>query len=380
MWLLDIMIGGVRSAEAGQGKATKDRKRRSSAKTLLLAGFIITLVGFSLYSIWEDNPYDQLEGGGTFYHGNRPYGAQGLLVVVIGIAVSAGGLFLLFMPGEEKGSSLLGRRSEPGLTEELKEYLELNGYSARVVDKKGPEAIHHSTPLAANDTLSFPRLGVVKVEGHDIEYVEVIRWFPQSRGPVIRVSYHYACVMRVDVGQLAKELTATTVATSSVDPDLPDGTCWQGGWLAGILNGDGELRTQLQKAGSPFLSIYANPLENYVAILKDSPGRAESNGITVKYGKWDFPTPEDLAVCERIFQKVKESMADWKANLTVQAKGSDGMPLSSVKAHKISRTSWLATGVLLLLLFAYSSAFLSLWVGIPLTIIAAAGLIYLQMR
>jgi len=381
MWPLDIMIGGVRSAEAGQGKATKDRKRRSSAKTLLLAGFIITLVGFSLYSIWEDNPYDQLEGGGTFYHGNRPYGAQGLLAAVVCIAVSAGGLFLFFTPGKPKGSSLLGRLSEPGLVEDLKEYLELNGYSARVVDKKGPEAIHHTIPLAGNDALSFPRMGVVKVEGHDLEYVEVIRLFPRSRGPVIRVSYYYACVMRAEVGQLAGELNATTLGAAMSDLDRPPSDIvWQGGWLAGILNADGELRTLLQKAGSPGLRIFANPRDNYVAIIKHSPGTVVSTGIMVKFGKWDFPNLEDLAVYDHIFHMIKESMIDWKADVTAQARGSDGKPLSTKKVHKISTESWIANVVLLLLLFSFSSLLLSIWVGIPLTIVAAAGLLYLQLR
>ena len=371
----------MNSAEEGPGMVRKGQKRKALVIALWLAGIVMVMVGISLYSIWDDNPYDQLEGGGTFYHGNRPYGAQGLLVVVVGITISPGGLFLLFTPGKPKGSSLFGRLSEPGLVEDLKEFLELNGYSARVVDKKGPEAIHHTIPLAGNDALSFPRMGVVKVEGHDLEYVEVIRLFPRSRGPVIRVSYYYACVMRAEVGQLAGELNATTLGAAMSDLDRPPSDIvWQGGWLAGILNADGELRTLLQKAGSPGLRIFAYPRDNYVAIIKHSPGTVVSTGIMVKYGKWDFPNLEDLVVYDHIFHMIKESMTDWKADVTAQVRGSDGQLLSTKKVHKISTESWIANLVLLLLLFSFSSLLLSIWVGIPLTIVAAAGLLYLQLR
>jgi hypothetical protein len=369
---------GVRGLE-GQVKGGRSRKRMLLGIALLLVGIVLIFGGISLYNIWEDNPYDELEGGGSFYHGNRPYGAQGQLAIVVGAVASAGGLFLVFTKSRRWGSGLLGKLSEPAHMEELRDYLQLNGYPAKVIDKHGPEAIHHNIPLAGNDPLTFPRMGVVKVEGHHLEYVEVIRMFPRSRGPMIRVSYFYVCAMRAEVGRLEKELSATTSYQDNADP-RSSGLVWQGGWLARILNADGELRTLLEESGSPTLIIRADPRDNYVAVIKDSSRTVRSAGIMVKYGKLDYPTPQDLAIIDHIFQMVKESMADWKADLDAKVIGSDGIPLSDQKVSRITPTSWFATGVLLLLLFSFSSVILSLWVSIPLTLIAAAGMIYLQMR
>jgi hypothetical protein len=136
----------------------------------------------------------------------------------------------------------------------------------------------------------------------------------------------------------------------------------------------------LEKAGSPSLVIRANARDDYVAIIKELSPSVTTYGPVLKYGEWDFASPEELAVYDHIFLMIKESMRDWKSGMTSESLGSDGRPLASRKVVRMSGQDWLVTGVLLLLLFAFSSAFLSLFVGIPLTIIAAAGLLYYQLR
>ena len=285
---------------------------------------------------------------------------------------------------EDKEKGLFRRLSQPGLVEDLREHLVYNGYPARVIDKKGPEAIHHTVPLAGSDPLALPRMAVVKVEDHNLEYVEVVRWLlgsARTRGPVPQVAYLYVYVMRAEVGPWAAEIGASTVYPPSSEPSAGLGApTWRGGWLARILSADGELASMLEKAGSPSLVIRANARDDYVAIIKELSPSVTTYGPVLKYGEWDFASPEELAVYDHIFLMIKESMRDWKSGMTSESLGSDGRPLASRKVVRMSGQDWLVTGVLLLLLFAFSSAFLSLFVGIPLTIIAAAGLLYYQLR
>ena len=376
------------------------KRRRSLGIVIIVAGALLVILGIALSSVYESDPYNELPGGGLYYHGNYPYHAQGILSIIVGVALVLAGLILVITAviklkarsanpdsgteEEEYKPGLLGRFSQPRLIKDLEEHLRQNGYTAKVIDKKGPEAIHHTMPLAGNDPLSFGRMGVVKVEGHNLEYVEVIRWLlgsARSRGPVPQVRYLYVYTMRAEVGTLVREIEANTFYYQPSGPaqDVRTST-WQGGWLARILSADGELASMLQKAGSPSLVIRANPKDNYVAIVKDSSTSVSTYGPIVKYGEWDFASPEELALYDRIFQKVKESMRDWRTGLAPDALGSDGKPLSSKKVAKMSGLDWFVTGVLLLLLFSFSSLIFTLWVGIPLTIIAAAGLLYYQRK
>lgn len=242
------------------------------------------------------------------------------------IRTDSTGRFWNIIFGERK-AGLLSGLNEPGVIEGLREQLNNIGVEARVIDKKGPEAIRHHMPVFANDALQMGRMGVVKVENQNVEYVEIIRWFPNMGGRargVPQVSYLYIYVMRADVGDLAGQISSTMAPRQMSDGATPTpDNIWQGGWMARILNANGELERMLRALGSPKLRIYADPSDGYVGVVKATPGTVQSGGVLVKFGQYDYPIAEEFAVYDYIMKLVRESMVDWKVSAAA-AQPADG--------------------------------------------------------
>ena len=74
------------------------------------------------------------------------------------------------------------RTREVGLINELCEHLRQIGIEATVLDFKSPEAVHHTpTGHIIYGMNNWPPLGSVKVEGRNIDLVEVIRLPQRAR-------------------------------------------------------------------------------------------------------------------------------------------------------------------------------------------------------
>jgi len=211
--------------------------------------------------------------------------------------------------------------SETGLTEDLCTHLNCIGVPAKKVDVKGPEAIHHSTTLG----MGTVPLGCVKVEGKNIECVEMYRFF-QSGGSGFKVGgiglekpgnilYKYQYVMRANVGERENDLNAQIEYETKglVKKELVN-FYWKGGRLAQVLNTDAELKDLLAQSGVPPLVVHANKKDGYVAI---SQGQAiggwmrEEKGhyFQLNIGKYNFPSQEAFTMYDKILGHVRVVMA-----------------------------------------------------------------------
>jgi hypothetical protein len=207
--------------------------------------------------------------------------------------------------------------SETGLTEELCAHLNSCGVPAKVVDVKGPEAVHHSTTLG----MGTVPLGCVKVEGKNIECVEMYRFFQQNQGGVKiggvglskpgSILYKYQFVSRVDVGEREKDINAHIEYQTKglVKKELVDFN-WQGGRLAQDLNVDAELKELLERSGIPPLVIHANKKDGYVAISEGQAiggwMRSEKGGMfDLTIGKHNFPSQQAFALYDKIMSHIR---------------------------------------------------------------------------
>lgn len=207
--------------------------------------------------------------------------------------------------------------SETGLTEELCTHLNSCGVPSKIVDVKGAEAVHHSTTFGVG---AVP-LGCVKVEGRNIECIEMYRFFQQNQSGVKiggvginkpgSILYKYQYVSRVNVGEREKDLNASIEYETKglIKKELVN-FYWRGGQLAQNLNADTELKELLARSGIPPLVIHANKKDGYVAI---SEGQAiggwmhEEKGsmFDLTIGKHNFPSPQAFALYDRIMGHVR---------------------------------------------------------------------------
>lgn len=213
--------------------------------------------------------------------------------------------------------------SETGLTEELCTHLNGIGVPAKTVDVKGSEAIHHSTTLGLG---SVP-LGCVKVEGRNVECVEMYRFMQSGQsGASLKIGgiglekpgnvlYKYQYVMRANVGERENDLNAQIEYETKglVKKELVN-FYWKGGRLAQTLNADTELKDLLARSGVPPLVVHANKKDGYVAI---SQGQAiggwmrEEKGhyFQLTVGKHDFPSQEAFAMYDKVLSHIRIMMA-----------------------------------------------------------------------
>jgi hypothetical protein len=208
--------------------------------------------------------------------------------------------------------TLKGKINETGLTEELCNHLNGCGLKAKVVDRKGPEALHHSTVLG----MGMVPLGCVKVEGSNIDFVEMYRFIEPKRsfsvgvGPINlgtpsdSIAYEYTAVSRIDVGESEKDLRAEIdyVTKGLMKKEIVD-FHWKGGALADRLNQDVQLKTMLQAIGMPFMEVSASKKDGYVDITQ---GHTRAGAFDLSVGKYDFPNSQVMSVYDRIFGIVRK--------------------------------------------------------------------------
>ena len=187
--------------------------------------------------------------------------------------------------------------------EELCSHLVNMGIDAKVVDKKGPEAIAHKVPIVGNDILRFPRLGVIKIIGHEFEYVEVIRMFMGGgrRSSVPSTAYFYAYTLRQKVPK-GQDPFSASFTTKDKEPGR---YFWFGNELARRLAEDLDLFGQLESLGMPGIRVSGIEPDQCVAMVKEQDGRAVYSGVTRKFGYSDFPSASHIRLYDAIAKHVK---------------------------------------------------------------------------
>jgi hypothetical protein len=188
--------------------------------------------------------------------------------------------------------------------EELCDYLNSIGLDARIIDKKGPEAIAHKVPVVGNDILRFPRLGVIKITGQEFEYVEVIRMFMGGgrRASMPSTAYYYAYVLHQAV---PKGRDPYSAVFSEKDKE-PGRYYWFGNQLAMKLAADPDLQSLMEGLGMPVIKVEGIEADQCVAMVKDQDGRATISGVTRKYGYGDFPSASHIQLYDAIAKHIKD--------------------------------------------------------------------------
>jgi hypothetical protein len=198
--------------------------------------------------------------------------------------------------------------NQTGVTEELCAHLNGIGVQSCVVDKNGPEALHHTATLGV---FGLNPTGVVKVSGRNIEVVEMYRVI---EGGVSRPLYKYQYVTRIDVGEREDQFNCKIdyVMDGAINRELVN-FGWKGGRLAQALNVDGELKSMLTKSGIPPLVVRANKKDGCVALslgqLMGGWTRKDGSPVgcpfPISYGKYDFPSQQSFEMYDRIMGHVK---------------------------------------------------------------------------
>jgi hypothetical protein len=219
-----------------------------------------------------------------------------------------------------------GEFEEVGLVNELCEHLRQIGVEATVLDLKSPEAIHHTPTMHIIYSMkNIPPLGCVKVEGRNIDLVEVCRFFGGSAstvgfggsasggGPLLTYRYNY--VVKANVGNLKDKLKAEAkpIKTGLLNREIIEYK-WEGGELAQLLNADSELKNMLLGLGAPHLRVIPNKKDQYVEITPTvSSTTIVISGIPVKediiVGRKEFPTREAFEAYDRIAQNIRSILS-----------------------------------------------------------------------
>jgi hypothetical protein len=202
-----------------------------------------------------------------------------------------------------------GEIEEVGLINELCEHLRQIGIEATVLDLKSPEAIHHTPTMHIIYSMkNLPPLGCVKVEGRNIDLVEVIR-FPGGTSEAGRIFYRYKYAVKAKVGNLEDELKAEVKPIKKGFPtsEIVDYN-WEGGELAQLLNADSELKNMLLGLGAPHLTVIPNKKDQYVGITPI----VSSTAIVIydmTVGRKAFPTREAFEAYDRIAQHIRKILS-----------------------------------------------------------------------
>jgi len=215
-----------------------------------------------------------------------------------------------------------GEIEEVGLINELCEHLRQIGIEATVLDLKSPEAIHHTPTMHIIYTMkNLPPLGCVKVDGRNIDLVEVTRIgvggsSAAGGGTGGRLVYRYNYVVKANVGNLEDKLKAEAkqIKKGFLNREIIDYE-WEGGELAQLLNADSEVKNMLLELGSPHLMVIPNQKDQYVEITTAvSPiTTIVIGGIPVKYemtvGRKAFPTREAFEAYDRMAQHIRSILS-----------------------------------------------------------------------
>jgi len=200
------------------------------------------------------------------------------------------------------------------LVQDLVDHLVQIGVQARVIDTKSMEAVKHRPTLGI---FGNPPLGVVKIDGRNIDLVELYRVITggdaDSPGQVI---YYYDYVVRADVGDREEDLKAEVhpIEKGMLRKELVDFE-WKGGSLAKSLNADQDLRKMILESGAPRLAVKPDKKDGCVAIKlpqKKWHTTVSIGGIPVKHeftvGRKAFPSREAFEIYDRIAKHIRSAI------------------------------------------------------------------------
>lgn len=200
---------------------------------------------------------------------------------------------------------------EVGLINEYCDHLRQIGINATILESESPKGISSTLSLGA-PTLS---LGFVKIEGKDIDLIQVDR---QPTGNTGQMMYQYHYVVKANVEGLENKLKAESkpITKGMFSKEVID-LRWDGGEIAQLLNADSELKKILLKEELDKIIVRADRKQQSVSIthppkiprqvsvsiggLPTIPIRG--GGMTV--GRKEFPTLEEFEAYNRIAHYVR---------------------------------------------------------------------------
>lgn len=193
---------------------------------------------------------------------------------------------------------------ETGLINEYCDYLRQIGVNATIVESGSSEAVS-----------GFTSLGCVKIEGKDIDLVQVAR--QPLGGDTLRALYQYHYIVRAKVEGLEDRLKAQAkpVTKGLFSKEVVD-LKWEGGELAGLLNADSELKKTMLKEELDKMVLKVDKKQQYVSITHPPKiPRQWSVGIGnlpmipigggTRIGRTDFPSIDEFEAYNRIAQHIR---------------------------------------------------------------------------
>ena len=206
---------------------------------------------------------------------------------------------------------------EVGLIDEYCNHLRQIGLNATILEPGNPEGKAFSVKIGSTlGSLSgFQPLGCVKIEGKDIDLIQIVR---QSTGNTAQLMYQYHYLVCANVEGLENKLKAESkpITKGLLSKEVID-LKWDGGEIAQLLNSDSELKKILLKEEINKIIVKADKKQQMVSIthppkiprqisvgiggLPYIPIRG--GGTTV--GRKDFPTLDEFQAYNKIAYHVR---------------------------------------------------------------------------
>ena len=212
--------------------------------------------------------------------------------------------------------TLKGLFMDPSLVEDLCIHLKNLGINAKVLDPKSTEAVQHSPTLGI---FGNPPMGSIKIEGRNIDLVEIERApAPSGNRSIISVLYSYVYIVKGNIRDdaHAQQLKADVkVIEKGLINKVITGFEWRGGEVAQRLSDDSELRDMIRGIGMPNIQINPHTKDQYVAITVSSQQRGKIKGFLPsteslskmlhELGMLCFPSREEFEVYDKIAKHVR---------------------------------------------------------------------------
>jgi hypothetical protein len=218
------------------------------------------------------------------------------------------GIVCITMPGLEKSVSKKIKDAywEVELVNKLCEHLRQIGVNATLLERGSPEAAGPEWKKSVFQ--SGTALGCAKIEGRDIDLVQVEKRGQNPPGP--GQTYLYQYVVRVNVKGLESDLKAECKPIKKRKHFRKEvvGLRWEGERLARLLNDDFNLKSMLLKEGLHSLKIRPDKRNQCVKIIPKPTGWTYTGLLsTPALGREAFPTREAFEAYDRIAQHIRSS-------------------------------------------------------------------------